>query len=114
MPFTLPETYNKNKADGSPKSKNTISMYRTHLNKLATATGYTTVAEFMKHSMKIVKAINDICVRKPEEAEATFRARKRVFYSACFMVLPTDFLSRPNAYYVANKKLQDGNPADFK
>ena len=112
--FTLPETYNKMKADGSPKSKNTIAMYKTHLNKLAMTTGYTTVEEFVKHSMKVVKAINELCVKKDEEAEATFRARKRVFYSACFMVLPTDFLSRPNAYYVANKKLQDGNPADFK
>jgi hypothetical protein len=110
----MPETYNKNKADGSPKSKNTISMYKTHLNKLATATGYITVEEFMKHSMKIVKAINELCVRKPEEAEATYRARKRVFYSSIFMILPPEFTAKPNAFYVANKKLQDANPADFK
>ena len=112
--FTMPETYNDKKANGEPKSKNTIAMYKTHLNKLATATGYTTVAEFVKNSMKVVKAVNELCVKKDEEAEATFRARKRVFYSAIFMILPQEVSSRPNAFYVANKKIQDGNPADFK
>jgi hypothetical protein len=114
MPFELPEKYNDKKADGSPKSKNTVAMYKTHLNKLATATGYTTVTEFVKHSMKVVKAINELCVRKPDEAEATYRARKRVFYSAIFMILPAEVTAKPNAFYVANKKIQDGNPADFK
>jgi hypothetical protein len=112
--FTMPEKFNDKKANGEPKSTNTINMYKTHLNKLATATGYITVAEFVKHSMKVVKAVNDLCVRKPDEAEATFRARKRVFYSAIFMILPPEVTAKPNAFYVANKKIQDGNPADFK
>ena len=112
--FTMPETYNDKKANGEPKSKNTIAMYKTHLNKLATATGYTTVAEFVKNSMKVVKAVNELCTRKDDEPEATFRSRKRVFYSAIFMILPQEVSSRPNAFYVANKKIQDGNPADFK
>jgi hypothetical protein len=114
MPFTLPDNYNKNKADGSPKSDNTIKMYKTHLNKISNATGYTTVEEFVEHIKTVVKAIDAICVQKEGEPDATFRSRKRVFYSAIFMVLPASMTSQPNAFYLANKKLQDGNPADFK
>jgi hypothetical protein len=112
--FTMPETYNGMKANGEPKSKNTIAMYKTHLNKISNATGYTTVEEFVAHITSIVKAIDAICVQKDDESDATFRSRKRVFYSAIFMVLPAEMTSQPNAFYLANKKLQDGNPADFK
>lgn len=110
----MPDNYNKLKANGEPKSTNTIAMYRTHLNKLANATGYTTVEEFIANIKTVVKAIDAICVQKEGEALATFRSRKRVFYSAVFMVLPASMTSQPNGFYLANKKLQDGNPADFK
>lgn len=110
----MPESYNGMKANGEPKSKNTIAMYKTHLNKIANATGYTTVEEFVEHIKTVVKAIDAICVQKEGEPDATFRSRKRVFYSAIFMVLPPEISSQPNDYYLANKKLQDGNPADFK
>jgi hypothetical protein len=112
--FTLPETYNSTKANGDPKSKTTIAMYKTHLNKISTATGYTTVEEFVKHPSKVVKAINEICAKKENESEVAFRSRKRVFYSAVFMVLPKEIVSKPNAFYLANKKLQDAPPSDFK
>lgn len=114
MPFTMPDSYNKMKANGEPKSTNTIAMYKTHLNKIANATGYTTVEEFIEHITVIVKTIDKICVQKDDEADATFRSRKRVFYSAIFMILPPEMSSQPNDFYLANRKLQDGNPADFK
>jgi len=114
MPFILPEDYNKMKANGEPKSQNTINMYKTNLNKISDETGYTTVAELVKNSRKTIKAINDICVKKPNETAAVFKARKRVFYSAIFMVLPADVLATPNQFYLANKKIQDANPEDFK
>ena len=112
--FTMPETYNATKANGEPKSKNTIAMYKTHLNKVAKASGYTTTEEFVKHAAKVVKAINELCTKTETESEVAFRARKRVYYSAIFMILPKEILAKPNAFYVANKKLQDAPPADFK
>ena len=110
----MPEEYNTTKANGEPKSKNTIAMYKTHLNKVAKASGYTTTEEIVKHSMKVVKAINELCTKTEAESEAAFRARKRVYYSAIFMVLPKEVVAKPNAFYAANKKLQDAPPSDFK
>jgi hypothetical protein len=112
--FTMPETYNDKKANGESKSKNTVAMYKTHLNKIAKASGYTTVEEFVKHGAKVVKAINELCTKKENESEVAFKARKRVFYSAIFMILPKEVLAKSNAFYVANKKLQDAPPSDFK
>lgn len=111
--FTMPETYNDKKADGEPKSKNTVAMYKTHLNKIAKATGFTTVEEFVKNTAKVNKAISELCP-KGEESEVMYRSKKRVYYSAIFMVLPPDVLAKKNAFYLANKKLQDGRPEDFK
>lgn len=114
MPFIMPPTYNTTTKKGAEKSKATISAYKTHLNRIAAATGLTTIEEFMKSSRKVNAAINKICVKNDEESAVTFQARKRVYYSAIFMVLPPEVLAKPNPFYRANKKLQDANPADYK
>ena len=111
--FTMPDNYNGMKANGEEKSKNTIIMYRTHLNKIANATGFTTIAEFTKNSRKVVKAIDEICPQG-DESDVIYRSKKRVYYSAIFMVLPKEVLARRNAFYLANKKIQDGKPSSFK
>jgi len=113
MPFTMPDTFNHLKANGEEKSKNTIIMYRTHLNKIANATGFTTIAEFTKNSRKVIKAIDEICPQG-DESDVIYRSKKRVYYSAIFMVLPKAVLARRNAFYLANKKIQDGKPSSFK
>ena len=109
----MPDTYKDTKANGEPKSKNTILMYKTHLNKISRATGFTTIAEFTKNSRKVVKAIDEICPQG-DESDIVYRSKKRVYYSALFMVLPPAVLARRNAFYLANKKLQDGKPSSFK
>jgi len=111
--FTMPDNYNKMKANGEEKSKTTIAMYKTHLNKIAKATGFTTVEEFVKNTAKVNKAISELCP-KGDESDVMHRSKKRVYYSAIFMVLPPDVLAKKNAFYLANKKLQDAPPADFK
>jgi len=114
MPFTMPDTYNTSTKRGAPKSKATIAAYKTHLNRIADATGLTTVREFVGASRKVISAINKMCVKRDDESAVSFQGRKRVYYSAIFMVLPPEVLAKPNAFYKANKKLQDSNPADFK
>lgn len=54
MPFTLPE-------DVVPgqRSKNTVAMYKSRLNKIA-AEGYDTVEKLLKTPSKTIKAINDL------------------------------------------------------
>jgi hypothetical protein len=52
--------------------------------------------------------------KKPDETDAKHLSRARVFYSAIFMVLPKKYMEKPNPFYRANKKYQEGNPADFK
>jgi hypothetical protein len=111
--FVMPDTYNEMKADGQPKSKNTIAMYKTHLNKISNATGFSTIAEFTKNSKKVIKAIDEICPQG-NESDVIYRSKKRVYYSALFMVLPPEVLAKKNAFYLANKKVQDGKPSSFK
>lgn len=110
----MPETYNTMTQKGTPKTKATIGAYKTHLNRIADATELITVDEFIKNSRKVIAAINKMCIKKEGESAVAFQARKRVYYSAIFMVLPTELLKKPNAFYKANKKLQDANPADYK
>jgi hypothetical protein len=114
MPFTMPDTYSTTTKKGAPKSKATIATYRTHLNRIADASGLTTVEEFVGASRKVISSINKLCVKRSGESAINFQGRKRVYYSAIFMVLPPAVLAKPNAFYKANKKLQDSNPADFK
>jgi len=114
MPFTLPDTYNTLTRKGEQKSKATVAAYKTHLNRIADHTSLTTIEEFVKHPLKVTRAIKEICTKKDQESDVAWRARMRVYYSAIFMVLPSEMLTKPNPFYKANKKLQDGNPADFK
>jgi hypothetical protein len=112
--FTLPEQINDTQRNGKPKSPNTINLYKAHLNMITRATGLTTVEEFMKATRKVNAAIKALTEKKPDETDAKHLSRARVFYSAIFMVLPKKYMEKPNPFYRANKKYQEGNPADFK
>jgi hypothetical protein len=112
--FTLPEKINDTQRNGKPKSPNTINLYKAHLNMITRATGLTTVEQFMKATRKVNAAIKTLTEKKPDETDAKHLSRARVFYSAIFMVLPKKYMEKPNPFYRANKKYQEGNPADFK
>jgi hypothetical protein len=49
-----------------------------------------------------------------DESDEMFRARKRIYYSAIFMILPPEVKNTSNMYYQANKELQDINPANYR
>jgi|688.fasta_scaffold925651_1 hypothetical protein len=112
--FILPEQINNLKRNGDPKSSNTINLYKAHLNMITKATGFTTIEQFMKATRKVNSAIKILAEKKPDEPVAKHLSRVRIFYSAIFMVLPKKYMEKPNPFYRANKKYQDGNPADFK
>jgi hypothetical protein len=112
--FTLPDNINVMKANGEPKKPSTISIYKTHLNRISVATGLTTVEQFIKQPRKVIMAIKALTEKKDDESEAQYLARVRVYYSAIFMVLPKEYMETPNSFYRANQKYQGGKPADFK
>ena len=112
--FQMPATWNGNKRDGAPKTQNTINLYKAHLNRLTAQTGLDTIEKMMKATRKVNAAICSLVPKKAGESAVQRSARARLYYSALFMVLPADYIKKPNAFYRANKKWQDGKPEDFK
>lgn len=110
--FTMPDTYNTTKDNGDPKSAATIAIYRTHLNKLAKM-GFPDVEALLADPSSVIQALKAI-PKGDDESEIMYKSRMRVYFSAIFMVLPAEVRAKKNAYYLANKKFQDGKPADFK
>jgi len=110
--FQMPTEFNTSKSNGGEKSAGTISIYKTHLNRLAAA-GFDTVDKIISNSSDVIKTILAF-PKKDDESAILYKSRLRVYFSAIFMILPATIRATPNAYYSANKKLQDANPADFK
>jgi hypothetical protein len=117
MPFTLPAVYStlieSGKRKGEPKSKGTINVYKNRLNQIANATGVDTLEKLIARPFSVVNFIKGVAPMGDESEEA-FRARKRTYYSAIFMVLPPEMKNTTNMYYRANKKLQDAPPANYR
>jgi len=112
--FIFPEKYNNLTNKGTEKSKSTISIYKTHLNRITALTGLDTVEQFMKASRKVNKVIADLNPIMENQSVSQRNTKVRIYYSALFTVLPEEYIKKPNPFYKANKKWQDGNPADFK
>ena len=110
----MPKTFNHLKRDGQPKTQNTVNLYKVHLNRITASTGLDTIEKMMKATRKVNAAITTLVPKKSGESAVQQSARARIYYSALFMVLPTEYISKPNAFYRANKKWQDGKPEDFK
>jgi len=117
MSFTLPAVYStvieSGKRKGEPKSKGTIGVYKNRLNQIAAATGVDTLEKVIARPFSVIKFIKSIEPLDGENDES-YLARKRTYYSAIFMILPPEYKNRPNLYYMANKKVQEVNPADFR
>lgn len=88
------------KADGEPKSANTIKTYTSRLNKLSTY-GYDTVEKLLKKSKEVIKIIDDLA--GPGDNDGV-RLRKREYLSAIFFVTHTTPLKKKKAYYDAFQK----------
>jgi len=112
--FQMPATWNNLKRDGEAKSPYTINLYKVHLNRITAQTGLETIEKMMKATRKVNAAIRALVAKKPTETVVQQSARARLYYSALFMVLPEEYIKKPNAFYRANKKWQDGKPEDFK
>jgi len=117
MPFTLPAVYSavieSGKRKGEPKSKGTIGVYKNRLNQIAAATGVDTLEKVIAKPFSVIKFIKSL-EPNADESDTAFRSRVRTYYSAIFMILPTEMKNSPNMYYKANKKLQEANPADYR
>jgi hypothetical protein len=117
MPFTLPPVYStqieSGKRKGEPKSKGTINVYKNRLNQIANATGVDTLEKLLARPFSVIEFIKGIAPIG-DESDEVFRARKRTYYSAIFMVLPPEIKNTPNMYYRANKKLQDAPPDNYR
>ena len=114
MTFNLPTEVNSLTAKGTPKSASTIALYKVHLNKIAKATGHDTVDKLLANSRSVIAAIKTLSAKKPGESPNAHLARTRIYYSAIFYILPPDIKAKPNAFYRANKKVQEAPPANFK
>jgi len=117
MSFTLPAVYStvieSGKRKGQPKSKGTIGVYKNRLNQIAAATGVDTLEKVIARPFSVIKFIRGLSPLA-DESDDSFRARKRTYYSAIFMILPPEERSKPNLYYKANKKLQDAPPENYR
>lgn len=117
MPFTLPPVYStvieSGKRKGEAKSKGTIGVYTNRLNQIADATGVDTLEKVIAQPKRVIKFISGLSPIG-EESDDSFRARKRTFYSAIFMILPPEMKNTPNPYYKANKNLQDAPPENYR
>jgi len=117
MSFELPAVYStvieSGKRKGEPKSKGTINVYKNRLNQIAAATGVDTLEKVIAQPFTVVKFIKGVSPMVDETEEA-FRARKRTYYSAIFMILPPEEKNKPNMYYRANQKIQDAPPANYR
>jgi hypothetical protein len=117
MPFELPAVYSttisSGKRKGESKSKGTMNVYKNRLNQIANATGVDTLEKILAEPKKVIDFIKGVAPMA-DESDEMFRARKRIYYSAIFMILPPEVKNTSNMYYQANKELQDINPANYR
>lgn len=97
FPVPLPIKLKKN---GEPITTNTIKVYKTKLNHIASG-GYSTVEELMDSAEEVVAVINTIAGDTDNDQS---RQVKRLYLSAIFYILPEDYLKTNNPYYNAFKK----------
>lgn len=102
MPFTLPD-------DVTPgeRSKNTIAMYKSRLNKLATA-GFDNVEKLLKKPKDVIKVINDM--HSYEDAKLTKNKRLEMLTGVMYALSSTANTNKKKLQY---KKAFDTNKTTY-
>lgn len=102
MPFTLPD-------DVTPgeRSKNTVAMYKSRLNKLATA-GFDNVEKLLKKPKDVIKVINDM--HSYEDAKLTKNKRLEMLTGVMYALSSTANTDKKKLQY---KKAFDMNKTTY-
>jgi hypothetical protein len=107
MPFEFPTSFQSKTASGAAKSDRTLGIYRTHINRISTETGITTVKGIVANPLAVLAAIHNLTPRKEGESDNARNTRLRVYFSALFTYLPAEYIAVSNPFYEAFKTLKN-------
>lgn len=101
MPFEIPDETSK-----PDLSKNTVKIYKSKLNKLASA-GFADTSALMLQPQAVCQEIKRL---EPDAVSVNGRMRRRLYISSIFWVLPEQYRATKNPYYELFQGVKDEPP----
>lgn len=98
LKFTIPD-------DAPEKNKNTVAVYKRHLNILAKELVITTVEEALAQQ----KEITEFVTKKVPDTDISYKAKRRVFFSALFWVLTNKPLTEKKEFFDYYQTIKDSH-----
>jgi len=96
--FNIPE-------EAPEKNKNTAAVYKRHLNMFARELAITTVEEALAHQ----KEITEFVAKKIPDTDVSYKAKRRVFFSALFWILTNKPLAEKKVLFDYYQSIKDGH-----